>query len=128
MEPVRNLRGISNGKQPTPTRLLRSTLASMPKLQPAIQRLCSMKNRADFTPHQVETWVAALSIFDPRDVNQSILEIGLSVDPFPDLGKVLMACDRKRRERSGTQLKTDSNGKPSASLVAQVAKAMELEI
>ena len=87
-----------------------------------------MKNQTQLTPHQAETWVAALSIFDSRDVNRSCLELGLSSDPFPDLGKLVMRCDQLRRERKGTQLRTDSNGRPSASVVESVAKAMELEI
>ena len=87
-----------------------------------------MKNEAQLTPHILETWIAALSIFDPRDVRKSCIELGLSTDPFPDVGKLVMRCDHLRRERLGTQLRTDSNGRPSASVVADVAQAMGLEI
>lgn len=87
-----------------------------------------MKNQANFTTHQLETWVASLSIFDHRDVNKSVLELGLSNDPFPDLGKLVLLCDAKRRQRKGTQLRADCNGKPSSSVVASVAKALQLEI
>ena len=67
-------------------------------------------------------------MFDVRDVNKSVLEIGLSNDPFPDLGKLILLCDQKRRERKGTQLNTSNNGKPSSVVIAQAAKALELEI
>ena len=97
-------------------------------LIPAIQRLCSMKNQTQLTPHAAETWVAVLSVFDPRDVNCAVLEIGLSTDPFPDLGKVVALCDTKRRARAGTQLRTDSNGRPGRKLVEQVAEVLSLDI
>lgn len=68
----------------------------------ALQRLCSMKNQAQFTPHKAETWAAALSVYPPADANRAILEQGFSVDPFPDLSKVLLRCEAMRRERDGT--------------------------
>ena len=100
----------------------------MSVLEPALTRLCAFKKQAQLTPYELETWIAALSIYDARDVNRSVLEIGLSVDPFPDLSKVIAACEKKRRERSGTQTRANDTGRPSARVVEAVARALQLEI
>lgn len=67
-----------------------------------LERLCSAKRALELTPHQAETWAASLSIFDPKIVNEAIIRIAHSDDPFPDLGKIVMRCEAMRREREGT--------------------------
>ena len=61
-----------------------------------------MKNQSQFTPHAAETWAAALSVYDEKDVHRALIEQGLSTDPFPDLSKIMLRCEAKRRERAGT--------------------------
>lgn len=48
-----------------------------------------MKTQATFTPHQTDTWLAALSTFPTHLATRAILEAGLSTDPFPDCGKII---------------------------------------
>jgi hypothetical protein len=40
-------------------------------------------------------------VFDTTVANEAIIRAALSTDPFPDLGKLVAACDAIRRERSG---------------------------
>lgn len=86
-----------------------------------------MKNQAEFTPHALETWAAALSVYPSQLVNRAVLEIGLSADPFPDLGKVFSACERLRRERAGT-VPQDGVCRLSDTTIGAVAQALQLEI
>jgi hypothetical protein len=71
-------------------------------LLPVLERLCSAKRALELTPHQAETWAASLSVFDPKIVNEAIIRIAHSDDPFPDLGKIIMRCEFMRRELEGT--------------------------
>jgi hypothetical protein len=68
----------------------------------SLERLCSAKATVQLTSHQAETWLASLSVFDPKIVNAVILKIAHGPDPFPDLGKIVIACEQLRRERAGT--------------------------
>lgn len=86
-----------------------------------------MKNTAEFTPFGLETWCAALSVFTPQQVNRAVVEIGLSADPFPDLGKVFSRCERLRREQAGT-LPSNDNQRPSPAIIKSAAEAMGLEL
>ena len=101
--------------------------AAAREIVPALQRLCSMKSQAQFTGHKLETWQAALSVFPVEDVNLAVLTLGLSADPFPDLGKLMLKCEALRRHRAGNA--------PQAGVVAlsttvlqRVAAAMGLRI
>jgi hypothetical protein len=67
-----------------------------------------MKNQVNLTAHQLETWIAVLSCYEPEIVTRAILEIGLSEDPFPDLGKILSRSELLRRRKSGTESKTET--------------------
>lgn len=92
----------------------------------ALERLCSMKNQAQFTPHQAETWAAVLSTYPTEDVNLAVLQIGLSIDPFPDLSKLVLCCDQIRRERAGTI----AQGKPAISrnTIAAIAQRLQMPV
>jgi hypothetical protein len=85
-----------------------------------------MKNNLTFTPHQLETWVAVLSVFDPVFVTRACVEIGLSEDPFPDLGKVVTRCERYRRQQSKEVFRDERV--ITGSLVSRVAEALELKV
>lgn len=85
-----------------------------------------MKNQVQLTAHALETWIAALSVFDPEFVNQAVLEIGLSADPFPDLGKLVLRCDSIRCEKKhGTG---SDRKKIGITALKAIARAMNLEI
>lgn len=70
-------------------------------LLPALERLCSAKTTVTLTEHQAETWLAALSVFETTVVHEAVIRAAVSPDPFPDLGKLVAACDWIRRERQG---------------------------
>lgn len=63
------------------------------------------------TPHASETWVSALSIYadKPKVVHGAIIALATSEDPFPDLGKLLAACEKIRRQLEGTMPQDSSN-------------------
>lgn len=57
------------------------------------------------TPHAAETWLAALGqLYGDRVdiVNLAVVQIAASSDPFPDLGKLLLACEVIRRGKDGS--------------------------
>ena len=78
---------------------------------PALERLCSSKNTVQLTPHASETWVSALSIYadKPKVVHRAIIALATSEDPFPDLGKLLAACEKIRRRSEGTMPQDSSS-------------------
>lgn len=95
---------------------------------PALKRLCSAKNTVQLTPHAAETWTAALSIYQnqPQIVNRAIVMLAVSEDPFPDLGKLLSACEKLRRQAAGTMPQAD--GPIAFRNVAGLARAWGLEV
>jgi len=113
-------------EQSKPTQTLSLPSSSRTTID-ALQRLCSMKNQAQFTPHKAETWAAALSIFDPRDAVRAILEQGLTEDAFPDLAKIIIRCERIRRERDGT-VPQGGVTQVSSAVVSKIASVFNLEI
>lgn len=86
-----------------------------------------MKNTVDLTPFAIETWAAALSVFDVTVVNEAVVSIGLSEDPFPDLGKLVVKCTAIARERN-PQYTGGDLPKVSKGVVARVAEALQLRI
>lgn len=89
--------------EPLPNRLpLLPASLTASGLLPTLERLCSAKRTVELTPHQTETWLASLSIFDEAVVNEAIIRIAHSDDAFPDLGKLVMRCEQLRREKAGT--------------------------
>jgi hypothetical protein len=91
-----------------------------------LARLTAMKKQANLTTFELETWVAGLSIFETSVVNEAVVRIGLSEDPFPDLGKLVMRCDAIRRARTGTQ-RADDSKQLGTKTVEQLAEAMGLK-
>jgi hypothetical protein len=95
-------------------------------LMPLLARLCSSKRTVEFTEHQFETWLASLSVFDPKIVNEAIIRIAHDQDPFPDLGKLVMKCEALRRERAGTPSQNEL--KLGKKTLLQLADAWEVEV
>lgn len=98
-----------------------------PKIQAAIERLCSMKSQAQFTPHVVETWLAALSIFPAGLVNRAILEMACSQDPFPDCGKIVIRCQQEMAKRSTVISQVDQS-RPTRGTINAVAEAFGIMV
>ncbi len=119
--------------RPTPTcsassepLLLPSAVQATETLLPALERLCSMKQRVMLTRHQTETWLAVLSQFPVTAVNRAVLKLGLSSDPFPDLGKIVIECQRVTSTENyapGRNSEVVSN-----STLISVAKALRLKV
>lgn len=86
-----------------------------------------MKERVDMTPFALETWVAVLGQYPVEVVNRAVVQIGLSSDPFPDLGKIVLACETIRRANAGTT-PLDGVKAISQKMIDAVAAALELDI
>lgn len=86
-----------------------------------LERLCSAKRTLELTPHQTETWLASLSVYDREIVRDVIVTIAHNEDDFPTLGKLVMACERLRRERAGTTGQGET--KLSTAMVKQLGEA-----
>lgn len=84
-----------------------------------------MKVRVELTLHQTETWLAVLSVFDPTVVNEAVVKLGLSEDPFPDLGKLVSMCNQIRRQREGLTGESQGLG---TKLTQATADALGLKI
>jgi hypothetical protein len=85
-----------------------------------------MKKQAQLTDHQTETWLAVLSIFPIEVVNEAILKLGLSADPFPDLGKIVINCQQAMSAKNYAP-----GGNPDwvkRSTLQQAAKALHIPI
>lgn len=111
----------------TPLMPLSSAVAAKPAIQEALKRLCSLKRQAQFTPFDIESWCAALSVFPPSLVNFVIVEFCISSDPFPDCGKILMRCQAEMQKRSTVISQADIT-KPMPSTIKAVAKAFEIDL
>jgi hypothetical protein len=92
-----------------------------------IQRLCSMKNQVKFTAHQLETWVAVLCSYEQAVVTRACLEIGLSDDPFPDLGKLTLRCETLRRRKAGIEA-SDGKVRIGDGMLRKIAESLNLRI
>jgi len=91
--------------------------------------LCDLKVRTELTPHQLETWTKTLSVFPIQIVNRSILEIGLSEDPFPDLGKIVMRCQRMTEaHKYSPHGATNESTTPNMTTIQAVAESLALDI
>ncbi len=106
--------------------LLPSAVQATEALLPALERLCSMKQRVMLTDHQTETWLAVLSQFPVTAVNRAVLKLGLSSDPFPDLGKIVIEC--QRIVSAGNYAPGRDPEVVSSSTLASVAKALRLNV
>lgn len=69
-----------------------------------------------------------LKIFPSDVVNQAVLELGLSVDPFPDLAKLVARCQMIQHDRDPFVQRGEPNKGPSKALIGQVADALGMQI
>ena len=106
--------------------LLPSAVQATETLLPTLERLCSMKQRVMLTDHQTETWLAVLSQFPVTAVNRAVLKLGLSSDAFPDLGKIVIEC--QRIVSAGNYAPGRNPDVVSKSTLISVAKALRLKI
>ena len=68
-------------------------------------------------------------MFPTETVNRAMLQLGLSTDPFPDLGKLVAACQAIEAERNPQVVRGEtSTGRASNSLVKAAAQALGLKV
>jgi hypothetical protein len=103
-----------------------ATTTRQKSLAPALARLCSAKSAMELTPHAVHTWTAALTTYRSEIVNYCIVQAAISADPFPDLGKLIAACEEETQRRFPDDNKR--NGKPGKRRIEAVAKAWGIEL
>lgn len=94
----------------------------------ALGNLCLMKRQATFTTEQAGCWISILQMYPPATVNRACVALGLSVDPFPDLSKVVQMCEHIEAEKNPEVVRGTQDNKPSRSLVEHAARALGLEI
>jgi len=123
--PSNSSRGRENGPE---YQFLPAVTASDPSVQISLTRLCSMKRTVEFTPHQLDTWLAVLAQFPAATCNRAILEIGLSSDPFPDLGKLVLCCQQIEWDQSSHYAPGRDASKVSASVISQAARNLQIQI
>lgn len=85
-----------------------------------------MKKALELTPHQIDTWHKVLSCFHEDIVTRSIVEFGLTDDPFPDVGKLVQRCLRIKAEMSKDYAPGRDFSKPPKWLVDAVLKSFGL--
>ena len=118
----------SSGSSRTPSHSGRSSamMARRHALAPALARLCSAKSAVELTAHALETWAAALTTYRSEIVNYCIVQAAISPDPFPDLGKLITACETETQRRYPDDNKRD--GKPGKRRIEAVAKAWGIDL
>ena len=95
----------------------------------ALAHLCLMKRQATFSKEEADCWVTILAMFPTESVNRAMLQLGLSTDPFPDLGKIIAACQHIEAEKTPQVVHGESSpGRPSKGLVLAAAKALGLKV
>jgi hypothetical protein len=68
-------------------------------------------------------------MFPTETVNRAMLQLGLSTDPFPDLGKLVAACQAIEAERNPQVVRGETSaGRPNKGLISAAAKALGLEV
>jgi hypothetical protein len=98
------------------------------ELAPGLARLSAAKNQVALTPFVMETWCATLSVFPVAVVNRAILEIALSADPFPDLGKLAIRCQQIVWQSATELAPGRDESKLPLSTVRKVARALGVEV
>ena len=94
----------------------------------ALGHLCLMKRQATFTTEEAACWISVLQMYPPTTVNRACVALGLSVDPFPDLSKVVAMCEHIEAEKNPQVVRGTRGDKPSTSMVENAARALGLEI
>ena len=70
-----------------------------------------------------------LGLFPTETVNRAVLQLGLSTDPFPDLGKLVAACQHIEAEKNPQVVRGEtSSGRPGKGLESAAAQALGLEV
>jgi hypothetical protein len=87
-----------------------------------------MKRQVEFTPHQLDTWLAILAQFPATTVNKAILQIGLSTDPFPDVGKLALLCQQIEWSKSTDYAPGRDVSKVSSGVLARAAENLQIKI
>lgn len=72
--------------------------------------------------------MAVLTAWPDHVVNRAILKIGLSVDPFPDLGKIVSECDKISRKENRTYAPHGTPGILTDRAVEVIASRLEINI
>ena len=67
-------------------------------------------------------------MYAPQTVNRACVQLGLSVDPFPDLSKVVALCQHLEAEKDPQVVRGEQTGKPSKTLIENAARALGLEV
>ena len=105
--------------------LLPAVRDNLDKLGPCLQRLCALKNHAQFTPFALESWVAVLSVYPTKVVVMSVLEMAVSPDPFPDIGKIIARCQQELAKDRNDVTQRDSS-KVGVAVLREMAVALGL--
>lgn len=87
-----------------------------------------MKRQVDFTNHQLDTWIAVLAQFPASTTNRAILQIGLSTDPFPDLGKLVLTCQQIEWAKSPDYAPGRDASKVSIGVISKAADNLQIKI
>lgn len=100
-----------------------------PHVAEALKRLCAWHAQAEFTPFTVQTWCASLTPFQPAEINRAILEVGLGVDPFPSIGKIIDRINANRARNSKHVINSErKRGHVPDRQLSEIAKALNLKI
>jgi len=107
---------------------LPASLEADPSVEISLTRLCSMKRQVEFTKHQLDTWLAVLAQFPTTTTNRAILQVGLSTDPFPDLGKLVLMCQQIEWGKAKDYAPGRDTSKVSSSVISKAAENLQIKI
>lgn len=72
--------------------------------------------------------MAVLAQFPAVTTNKAILQLGLSTDPFPDLGKLVLCCQQIEWSQSKDYAPGRDTSKVSSSVISKAAENLQIKI
>ena len=90
--------------------------------------LTTLKRTAEFTDQQLEGWLCVLRRFPANVINEAVVELATSQTRFPELADLFCLCQRKMPRAYCPNRGDDDLGKPTASVVREIARELGLDV
>lgn len=90
--------------------------------------LTTLKRTAAFTERELEGWHCVLKRFPAPILNEAVVELATSETRFPEVADLFRLCQRKMPRAYCPSRGDDDLGKPTASVVREIARELGLDV
>lgn len=90
--------------------------------------LTTLKRTAAFTAQELEGWHCVLKRFPAPILNEAVVELATSETRFPEVADLFRLCQRKMPRPYCPNRGDDDLGKPTASVVREIARDLGLDV